>query len=83
MTLSHRTAAQPHSGPGDGLARQGGEFRVGLKNKNAAGLKLHPLNLAGLRMKTILPSKVEDGMAFFDVDTGKDGSCVFFELRAE
>lgn len=57
-----------------------GSFTVTVKNRHAANLKLYPLDLAGNRLKTILPERRSDSEAIFSVDTGKDGAAIYFEL---
>ena len=57
-----------------------GSFTVTVKNRHAANLKLYPLDLAGNRLKTILPEHRTDSEATFSVDTGKDGAAIYFEL---
>ena len=60
-----------------------GRFMVSLRNRNAAKLRLYPLDLAGNRLKMIAPEKTADGVAQFTVDTAKDGASLFFEVAAE
>ncbi len=68
-----------YQGRGRALLRAG-KFSVALRNKNAANLKLYPIDLAGKRLKTIKPQKVSGDIAEFSVDTAKDGTAVFFEI---
>lgn len=60
-----------------------GRFTVSLRNRNAAKLRLYPLDLAGNRLKMIAPEKTAAGVAQFTVDTAKDGASLFFEVAAE
>lgn len=60
-----------------------GRFTVSLRNRNAAKLRLYPLDLAGNRLAMIAPEKTADGTAQFTVDTAKDGASLFFEVAAE
>ena len=62
---------------------QAGKFRIRLHNRNAANLKLHPLDLAGRRLKTIRPETIRGEWAEFTVDTARDGAALFFELGSE
>ncbi len=57
-----------------------GSFTVALRNREAAKLRLYPLDLAGNRLRKILPAAVEGDLAVFTVDTAKDGVSVFFEV---
>ena len=68
-------------GGGPALLRAG-EFQVRIRNRNAASLKLYPLDLAGNRLKEIRPSAVNGEFADFRVDTARDGAAVFFELSS-
>jgi len=68
-----------NNGHGPSLLRRGA-FTVGIQNRNAANLKLYPLDLAGKRQKEMRPVKIENGKAYFSVDTGKDGACLYFEI---
>ncbi len=62
---------------------QRGEFRVRIRNRQAAQLKLYPLDLEGNRLKEIAPAKVDGEHAVFSVDTGRDGAAVFFEVSVK
>ncbi len=68
-----------HSGEAPSLIRSG-SFQVKIKNRQAASLKLYPLDLAGTRLKEIRPAHIEGEYARFKVDTQKDGAAVFFEI---
>lgn len=60
-----------------------GSFTVTIRNRNAENLRLYPLDLAGNRQKKIIPVSISGEQAVFQVDTGKDGASVFFEIQAE
>ena len=68
---------------GSDVVLKTGRFTVSLRNRNAAKLRLYPLDLAGNRLKMIAPEKTADGIAQFTVDTAKDGASLFFEVAAE
>ncbi len=68
-----------NNGTGPTLLKRGA-FTVGIRNANAPKLRLYPLTLGGRRIREIKPVRVENGQAFFSVDTGKDGAAVYFEL---
>ena len=57
-----------------------GRFSVTVSNRNGGKLKLYPLDMAGRRLKEILPRKATENQAEFQIDTGKDGAAVFFEI---
>lgn len=67
---------------GNDVVLKTGRFTVALRNRNAPGLRLYPLDLAGNRLKTIVPEKVAGDVAQFTVDTSKDGASLFFEVEA-
>ncbi len=57
-----------------------GRFVVTVSNRNGDQLKLYPLDMAGKRLKEILPQKTTETQAVFQIDTGRDGAAVFFEI---
>ncbi len=57
-----------------------GRFVVTVSNRNGDQLKLYPLDMAGKRLKEILPQKATENQAVFQIDTGRDGAAVFFEI---
>ncbi len=58
-------------------------FTISVRNKNAAQLKLYPLDIAGNRLKSINPDTVKNDEATFSADTGKDGAAIYFEISTE
>ena len=59
---------------------EAGQFRISLRNRHAAKLKLYPLDLSGKRQKQIAPEQIDVETVCFTVDTARDGASVFFEI---
>lgn len=57
-----------------------GSFSVGIRNRVATSLKLYPLDLAGKRLKELVPQRIQGEWAWFSVDTGRDGAAIWFEI---
>ncbi len=58
-----------------------GSFRISLRNRKGGGLRLYPLDPSGNRLKELAPVETAGDRVTFEVDTGRDGATVFFEIR--
>ncbi len=60
-----------------------GAFEVEIRHETPSKLRMHVLDFAGKRTRTIRPSRVSETKAVFAADSARDGATFFYEITVE